>query len=203
MKQITTACLLALAPAITWANIIPTGVSNSNPFVWVYDFQLSSDQSVRDGIPRVNPVPHTDLRYGAFLTLYDFDGYVGGSCTGPAHWSCSVRNAGYTPDDTMPMDRLDLVNLTWTYVGTTPISGAPNGRSLGTFGAESIYRTETLLDYAARGFKNNGASIGTVTDNVGQTRGPIASPIPEPSSVVLAGLGLALLACFRKGKALR
>ena len=54
-----------------------------------------------------------------------------------------------------------------------------------------------------RGFKNNGASIGTVTDNVDQTRGPIASPIPEPSSVVLAGLGLALLACFRKGKALR
>ena len=39
--------------------------------------------------------------------------------------------------------------LLWTYVGTTPISGAPNGRSLGTFGAESIYRTETLLDYAA------------------------------------------------------
>ena len=33
MKQITTACLLALAPAITWANIIPAGVSNSNPFV--------------------------------------------------------------------------------------------------------------------------------------------------------------------------
>ena len=59
-----------------------------------------------------------------------------------------MRNAGYTPDDTMPMDRLDLVNLTWTCVGTA-ISGAPNGRSLGTFGAESIYRTETLLDYAA------------------------------------------------------
>ena len=46
MKRLSALCLLALAPAVTFANIIPTGRAPQGlgPFTWVYDFQLSSDQ---------------------------------------------------------------------------------------------------------------------------------------------------------------
>lgn len=142
MKRLATLCLLALVPALTFANIIPTGRAPQGlgPFTWVYEFQLSSDQDAENGSsPGSNPVSMLTSGLGAFVTIYDFAGYESGSCTGPAGWNCTAQNAGFTPDRVAPLDQLDVVNLTWTYVQGPAIRGGLSGVDLGAFSAVSIY----------------------------------------------------------------
>jgi hypothetical protein len=91
MKRFSLICLFALTLCVVaTANIIPTniGVTGSGTFTWTYDFQLSADQNVNAGLaPTSNPVPHTAGFPAGFVTIYDFSGYVTGSCTGPAEWT--------------------------------------------------------------------------------------------------------------------
>jgi hypothetical protein len=198
MKRLTALCLSLVVPAFASANIIPTGTSiagaSGGPYTWTYDMQLSGDQDARAGvIPPGLSVPHADPSYGAFVTIYDFEGYVAGTCSGPSGWTCAVQALGYTPDDVLPTDKASVLNLTWFYTSGPTITGDPSGADLGSFSAQSIYNTIELVSYAARGHKNNGSAIGTVADNVGTTRGPVALAIPEPSSLALTGMGLLML----------
>ena len=66
----------------------------------------------------------------------------------------------------------------------------PNRIDLGLFSATSIYGAGTEVSYTARGVKNIGPSVGSIADNVGNTAGPLALPVPEPGSLALVGLGL-------------
>jgi hypothetical protein len=196
MKLIAAACLFAIAPAIATANIIPTGTgtgpTGSGPYKWTYDFMLAADQDADSGLtPSGNPVPQNNLTYGSFLTLYDFAGYIAGSCTAPAGWVCTAQNTGFTPSDVSPNDKTSVLNLTWVYTSGPVLGGQPNGRDLGLFSAESLYGQSSFVSYAARAVKNNGASKGTIADNVGTTVGPQGPKlVPEPASLALAGLAL-------------
>ena len=88
MKLFAVACLLApTLSVVAWANIIPTSTSitGAGPFTWNYSASLSSDQNVNSGLaPTTNPVPHANLTFAGFFTIYDFAGYISGSCAGPA-----------------------------------------------------------------------------------------------------------------------
>ncbi len=203
MNKASLACLLALAPAVAWANIIPTGttITGSGPnYMWSYELQLAKDSNASTGAaPSSNPVPHTNVGQGSFLTLYDFAGYVPGSCASPDGWVCTAQNVGFTPDDVMPSDDAAIVNLTWAHTTGDVIFGEPIGKNLGQFTAVSIYNKERLVSYASRAMKNDGFAVDTIADNVGQTRGPMSS-VPEPESLGLIGLGLAALVSVRRRK---
>jgi hypothetical protein len=200
MKKLSALCLAALLPLMANANIIPTGTSITGgpggPYTWTYQAQLASDVDVHSGTAPITPVvPHANLNTGGFLTIYDFAGYIAGTCTAPSGWTCSTQSVGFTPDDTIPNDDPNLPNLTWVYTSGATLSGNPNGLDLGLFAAQSIYNTIDLISYTSRATKNNGSSIGTIADNVGTTRGPVAlQEIPEPGSLALAGLGMAMAA---------
>jgi hypothetical protein len=193
---------MLLLPCVSaWANIIPSNVSTTGTgaYTWTYDFQLSSDQNANSGTsPTSVLVPHTNLSTGAFLTIYDFGGYIAGSCTGPAGWTCTSQMVGYTPDDVIPTDNPGLRNITWVYTSGPTILGQPSGVDLGLFTAQSDYNLPIMVSYAARGVKNTGFSAGTIADNVGNTSAPTS--VPEPSSAALFGLGLIALRRFGKKK---
>ena len=59
MKKLSAVCLLALAPAMTMANIIPTGTTitgAAGDYGWTYNLTLSADQDLVAGpAPTVNP----------------------------------------------------------------------------------------------------------------------------------------------------
>jgi len=192
MKRFLLLCVLSLAlGSVAMANIIPTSitVTGTGPYTWTYDLQLSSDQNVNSGLaPTVNPVPHVNLSYAGSLTVFDFAGYVAGSCSGPAGWTCTAQNVGFTPDDVIPTDNPNIVNITWAYTSGPTLLGQPSGIDLGLFSADSVYGTPTLVSYSSRGIANNGPQIGTIADNVGNTQGP--TPTPEPATLALLGSGI-------------
>jgi len=185
MKKLSALCLAALLPLMANANIIPTNTSITGaiggPYTWSYQFQLASDLDVHSGLaPTQTTVPHLNGNTGAFLTIYDFAGYIAGSCSGPSGWTCTAQNVGFTPDDTLPNDDAGLLNVTWVYTSGATLTGDPIGLDLGLFVANSIYNHVDLISYTSRATKNNGASIGTIADNVGTTAGPVALR-PSPS----------------------
>jgi hypothetical protein len=195
MKRFSLLCLLALTlSTVAMANIIPTSttITGTGPFTWTYDLQLSKDQNINSGMaPISNPVPHDNLTFAGFLTIYDFAGYVNGSCSAPTGWSCTAQNLGFTPNDVMPSDNPNIVNLTWSYLSGPTIMGQPQGVDLGLFSAQSIYNAPTMVSYTARGIANAGPQVGSIADNVGNTQGP--TPTPEPATLGLLGVGLTFL----------
>jgi hypothetical protein len=204
MKKLSALCLAALLPLMANANIIPTNTSITGaiggPYTWSYQLQLAADLDVLSGVPPSQPiVPHLNGNTGAFVTIYDFAGYIAGSCSAPSGWTCTAQNVGFTPDDTVPNDDPGLPNLTWVYTSGATLTGQPIGLDLGLFVAKSIYNNVDLISYTSRATKNNGSSIGTIADNVGTTAGPVApQAIPEPGSLALAGLGMAIAAFASK-----
>jgi hypothetical protein len=196
MKRLSLLCLLGLMlSTVAMANIIPTNtgvIPTGANYTWTYDFSVAFDQNVNSGpIPTSVLVSPLDLVTGGFVTIYDFNGYVAGSCAGPAGWTCTAQNVGFTPSNVVPTDSASVVNLTWVYTSGSPIVGSANVTG---FSAVSSYSLPEPIPFTSRGWRNQGQQIGTITDNIGLTTGP--TPTPEPATLALLGGGI-LAGAFR------
>jgi len=157
------------------ADIIPT-LSSVTPagsnFTWNYNSNLTVDE-------QINP--------GNFFTIYDFGNFVSGSNSQPAGWTFSSSLLGVNPSLVTPTDNGAILNLTWTYTGSTPIT------TIGSLGIFSVVTNTNQLgsaDFASAATRSTGPTAGTEVDNVGT----VSVPVPEMSALLpifsVCGAGL-------------
>src|ERR1700724_4036224 len=144
--------LLGSGMFIVRGDIIPTlsSVTGSSPnFTWNYSANVTVDQTINTG---------------DFFTIYDFGSIAPGSNTQPAGWTFSQSLVGPTAALTSPTDNPNILNLTWTYNGTAPITGSA---ALGIFSV--ITSTDQLKtgQFTAQATRNSGPNAGTKVSNVG------------------------------------
>ena len=153
----------------TLSSVTPTG---SN-FSWNYNSNLTVDQQINTG---------------NFFTIYDFGNFVSGSNTQPAGWTFSSSLVGINPSLVTPTDNGSVLNLTWTYTGSTPITALG---SLGTFSVVTNTNQLGTSDFAAAATRSTGPNQGTEVDNVGAC----SVPVPEMSALlpILSVCGAGLL----------
>ena len=168
--------LLGSGILIARGDIIPTlsSVTGSSPnFTWNYSANVTVDETI-------NP--------GDFFTIYDFGSIAPGSNMQPTGWTFSQALLGPTPALVNATDNPNILNLTWTYTGTTPISGSA---ALGMFSV--ITSTDQLKtgQFSAEATRNSGPNAGTKVDNIGT----ISVPVPE-SSALLPIVGVCAAAVF-------
>ncbi len=161
-------------------DIIPTlnpgtPAATAGGFLWNYGVNVT----VRD--QQVNP--------GNFFTIYDFLvlSTLARTFSLPVGRFRQVLT-GQNPSLVTPTDNPALANLTWTYTGTTPITGA---QLIGQFSVVAASNQLTTGDFAAEGTRSGGPNAGTVIDNVGT----VSVPVPEMSALLpilsVCGAGVA------------
>jgi hypothetical protein len=149
---------------VTYADIIPTlsSVTGSSPnFRWNYSANVTLDQAVN----------HSD-----FFTIYDFSSIKPTITSQPTGWTFSTSLVGPTPSLVIPTDNPSLWNLTWTYTGTTTISGAA---ALGIFSAVTSTNQLQAGQFTAEATRNNDPT-DTKIQNIGQ----VSVPVPESTSLL-------------------
>lgn len=147
------------------ADIIPTLTSTSpsgSNFIWNYTANVTVDQMVQQG---------------DFFTLYDFGNFQLASNTQPAGWTFSSSLIGTNPAFVSPADDPNVLNLTWTYSGTTPINGSA---LLGDFSVIANTNQLRTSDFAAEATRSTGPNAGSKVDNVGR----VSVPVPEMSALL-------------------
>jgi len=117
-----------------YADVIPTLssiIGSGGDFTWNYSANVTVDQRVE---------------HGDFFTIYDFGTFVSGSNTQPTDWMFSSALLGRTPPLVSPHDDPAILNLTWTYIGKTPIIGPAD---LGIFSVDNNTNQQQTGDFAA------------------------------------------------------
>jgi hypothetical protein len=173
--------LLGSGVLIARGDIIPTldSVTGSSPnFTWNYSANVTVDQTVNTG---------------DFFTIYDFGSIAVGSNTQPTGWTFSQALIGPTAAQTSPIDDPNILNLTWTYNGTTPIVGSA---ALGMFSVITSTNQLKTGQFSAEATRNSGPNAGTKVSNVGT----VSVPVPESSSLlpILGVCAVAIVSRLRR-----
>jgi len=180
-----TIAAVAVATQAT-AGLLPTQVTvtpSSGNYRWTYAIVLPTDSK---------------LQAGNYFTIYDFEGYMDGTALAPdANWTSNVVKVGPTPTVLNPVDDPSIDNLVFTYTGAT----IPAGQlGLGNFMAMSMFGDRKDSDFTA---ETNRTSDGLKDSNITSTDVPTGNieAVPEPATLLIAGLALPLVGLARRRKA--
>lgn len=207
MKHLTglTILLASVAPFGARADVVPMNARVTTDGLSTWSYRLGSM-----GAPEVNspaasgsgPMGAATRSLASSFTLYDFAGYVLGSCTAPAGWICTQEAVGSGGDAELVNDRPDILNLTWHHTSAPDRHGASAAQDLGLFTAQSLYCSGGELSYLARVMPRADARHRSVWRNAGEIQGPTdRAVVAAPATLVLAGLGVALLGLTRPRRA--
>lgn len=166
------------------AGLLPNSVTvipESGMFRWTYSIVLPTDMQ---------------LQSGNYFTIYDFAGYTPGGESAPDGWEFTASKVGPTPNRLNPEDNADLWNLSWKYTGPT----IPSGQiGLGNFWAYSTFSDKTEDFFTAETYRtSDGLLDRNITTTLVPTGEDMPPPgVPEPATLLMAGLGLPLFGLSR------
>jgi len=188
ITRLFTAAVMAGAVSQTAsAGIIPASVTvapDGGNFRWTYAAVLPTNLL---------------LQSGNNFTIYDVGGLVPGTISTPSGWTATVGVGLASPAGLNPHDNGLAPDITFKYTGPT-ITGQVG---LGNFAFDSTISKGSTLTWTG----SNDTSSGVPDQNITQTTGPAARgtppPVPEPTTLALAGLGLPVIALARRRKQVR
>lgn len=169
-------------------------------YEWIWEADLNAGSRVQDTTSGVD-----DSEADGFFTIYDVGGISALAILDqPADWIGSVVLVGTNPQTPLPQNPPDsnaVYNITWTYVGDTPIT-TPG--SLGFFSVQSSVNYSTTGFYTYRDLLHNPDELndGDPQSGAATTAVPGDRPgeVPEPATMGLMGSALAGLAFFARRK---
>jgi len=163
---------LACAPLSAGAALIPTetSVTGNGVYTWNYSVDLGSGLIAYSGVPIAMPGFNT----AAYFTIYDFAGFVPGTCVSPTGWGCSTQNTGLTPATVLPQDDPNIVNITWSYLTGAALTG---GFDLGGFSAMSLSNVVDTTDFTGSASRVN-TPTGSTVASIGSVNAPGGGTAP-------------------------